>query len=90
MGFGLQPRTTTPLLTATQLQGMGVAMVTYPRMLSSAAVRGMLNAISAFKEGVYDDAPRPRPELQVNFAELSELMGLPALDAMEQRYQAGD
>jgi hypothetical protein len=50
----------------------------------------MLNAISAFKEGVYDDAPRPRPELQVNFAELSELMGLPALDAMEQRYQAGD
>jgi 2-methylisocitrate lyase-like PEP mutase family enzyme len=90
MGFGLQPRTTTPLLTATQLQGMGVAMVTYPRMLSSAAVRGMLNAIAAFKEGVYDDSPRPRPDLQVNFAELSELMGLPALDAMEQRYQAGD
>ena len=89
MGFGLQPRHTTPLLTATQLQKMGVAMVTYPRMLSSAAVRGMLNAVAAFKEGVYADEPRERPELQVNFSELSKLMGLPELDAMEQRYKAG-
>jgi 2-methylisocitrate lyase-like PEP mutase family enzyme len=90
MGFGLQPRATTPLLTAKQLQAMGVAMVTYPRMLTSAAVRGMLNAIAAFKEGVFKDQPEERPELQVNFAELSELMGLPELDAMEDRYTAGD
>jgi 2-methylisocitrate lyase-like PEP mutase family enzyme len=90
MGFGLQPRSTTPLLTAKQLQDMGVAMVTYPRMLTSAAVRGMLNALAAFKEGMFDDVPRPRPELQVDFAALSKLMGLPELDAMEQRYKAKD
>jgi len=88
MGFGLQPRTTTPLLTARQLQGMGVAMVTYPRMLSSAAVRGMLNAMAAFRDGMFAERPIEHPELQVNFAELSELMGLPELDAMEQRYKA--
>jgi 2-methylisocitrate lyase-like PEP mutase family enzyme len=88
MGFGLQPRSTTPLLTAKQLQDMGVAMVTYPRMLSSAAVRGMLNAIAAFKEGMFAETPVERRELQVNFTELSALMGLPELDAMEESYKA--
>lgn len=90
MGFGLQPRSTTPLLTAKQLQGMGVAMVTYPRMLSAASVRGMLNAISAFKDGMFKESPEEHPELQVNFAELSALMGLPELDAMEQRYTVSE
>jgi len=88
MGFGLQPRSTTPLLTAKQLQEMGVAMVTYPRMLSSAAVRGMLTAITAFKDGVFAETPVERRELQVNFTELSALMGLSELDAMEERYKA--
>ena len=88
MGFGLQPRSTTPLLTAKQLQDMGVAMVTYPRMLTSAAVHGMLTALAAFKEGAFAEAPVARPELQVNFQQLSELMGLPALDAMEEKYTA--
>lgn len=87
MGFGLQPRSTTPLLTARQLQEMGVAMVTYPRMLTSAAVRGMLNAIAAFKDSMFAEAPVERRDLQVDFTELSALMGLPELDAMEQRYK---
>lgn len=86
MGFGLQPRHTTPLATAKQLHAMGVAMVTYPRMLTSAAVRGMLNAVAAFKEGMYADAPVERRDLQVDFDELGELMGLPELDAMEEKY----
>jgi hypothetical protein len=51
-------------------------------------VRGMLNAMAAFKDGMFAETPIERPELQVNFAELSELMGLPELDAMEQRYKA--
>lgn len=88
MGFGLQPRHTTPLLTAKQLQKMGVAMVTYPRMLTSASVRGMLDALAAFKEGMFADQPVERRDLQVDFDDLSELMGLPELDAMEQRYTA--
>lgn len=76
------------MLTAKQLQDMGVAMVTYPRMLSSAAVRGMLNAIAAFREGMFAETPVERRDLQVDFSELSALMGLPALDAMEARYEA--
>ncbi len=90
MGFGLQARSTTPLLTAKQLQGMGVAMVTYPRMLSSAAVHGMLTAMRAFKDGAYADAPVERPDLQVDFAQLSALMGLTELDALESKYDPGD
>jgi 2-methylisocitrate lyase-like PEP mutase family enzyme len=90
MGFGLQARSTTPLLTAKQLQGMGVAMVTYPRMLSSAAVHGMITAMKAFKDGAYADTPVERPELQVDFAQLSALMGLTELDAMETKYEASD
>jgi len=90
MGFGLQARSTTPLLTAKQLQGMGVAMVTYPRMLSSAAVHGMLTAMQAFKDGAYADAPVERPDLQVDFAQLSALMGLTELDAMETKYETSD
>jgi len=88
MGFGLQPRTTTPLLTAKQLQDMGVAMVTYPRMLTSAAVRGMQNALDAFRKGMFNETPVERPDLQVDFAELSALMGLRELDAMEEEYTA--
>lgn len=90
MGFGLQARSTTPLLTAKQLQGMGVAMVTYPRMLSSAAVHGMLTAMQAFKDGAYADAPVERPDLQVDFTQLSALMGLTELDAMESKYETSD
>lgn len=90
MGFGLQARSTTPLLTAKQLQGMGVAMVTYPRMLSSAAVHGMMTAMKAFKDGAYADTPVERPDLQVDFAQLSALMGLTELDAMETKYEASD
>jgi len=88
MGFGLQPRTTTPLLTAKQLQDMGVAMVTYPRMLTSAAVRGMQNALDAFRKSMFNEKPVERPDLQVDFAELSALMGLRELDAMEEKYTA--
>lgn len=90
MGFGLQARSTTPLLTAKQLQGMGVAMVTYPRMLSSAAVHGMMTAMQAFKDGAYADTPVERPDLQVDFAQLSALMGLTELDAMESKYETSD
>ena len=90
MGFGLQARSTTPLLTAKQLQGMGVAMVTYPRMLSSAAVHGMMTAMKAFKDGAYADTPVERPDLQVDFAQLSDLMGLTELDAMETKYETSD
>src|SRR5215470_17153462 len=86
MGFGLIERGTTPLLTPKQLEALGVATVSYARMLTSAALRGMMNALEAFAPTVGADAPTQRPDLLVPFGELNELMGLDELDALEARW----
>jgi 2-methylisocitrate lyase-like PEP mutase family enzyme len=88
MGFGLTERRTTPLLTPKQLQDLGVATVSYPRMLTSASLRGMMNAMDAFKSSnLKADKPAPRPELQVGFEELNELMGEEKLIELEEKYK---
>ncbi len=86
MGLGIRSRPTTPLLTPRQLRDMGVAGVTYPRLLSTAALRGMMNALSAFKESVENDETVDRPDLTVSFDELNELMGLGRLKELEERF----
>ena len=75
MGFGLIERGTTPLLTPKQLQDLGVRSVSYARMLSSAALRGMMNALEAFAPTIGADRPTFRPDLLVSFNELNDLMG---------------
>ena len=45
MGFGIRQRSTTPLLSAAQLQALGVAVVIYPRMLTACALQGMQNGL---------------------------------------------
>ena len=57
MGFGLIERGTTPLMTPKQLQDLGVRSVSYARMLSSAALRGMMNALEAFAPTIGADGP---------------------------------
>ena len=90
MGLGFLTRKTTPLLTPKQLQAMGVAQVSYPRMLSTAALKGMMNAMQVFKDEVLgQDRLTPRPDLVASFEELNEMMGLPFLDALEQKYAGG-
>ncbi len=76
MGFGLIERGTTPLVTPRRLQELGVATVSYARMLTSAALRGMMNALEAFAPTIKADKPTQRPDLMVPFGELNELMGL--------------
>ena len=49
MGMGMRSRKTTPLMTPKELEAMGVAVVSYPRMLSTAAMRGMIKAMEAFQ-----------------------------------------
>src|SRR5580698_7221439 len=44
MGFGIRQRPTTPLLSARQLEDLGVKAVSFPRMLTAAAIQGMKNA----------------------------------------------
>jgi 2-methylisocitrate lyase-like PEP mutase family enzyme len=86
MGFGLIERGTTPLVTPRRLQELGVATVSYARMLTSAALRGMMNALEAFKPTIAAEAPTPRPDLMVPFAELNDLMGLKTLEELEARW----
>ncbi len=86
MGLGLMERGTTPLLTPKQLQALGAATVSYARMLSTAALRGMMNALEAFAPTINADQPTFRPDLLVSFKELNELMGSKTLDAIEDKF----
>lgn len=87
MGLGIRSRPTTPLLSPRQLEDMGVAQISYPRLLSTAALKGMMNAMQVFKEEVVGrNNVVDRPDLLASFAEINELMGLDELEALEQQF----
>ena len=86
MGFGIRQRPTTPLLSARQLEDMGVKAVSYPRMLSAAAIQGMKNAIAVLQQSLEEGQVIDRPDLLVPFGELNELMGLPRIKEIESRF----
>lgn len=88
MGLGLLTRGTTPLIHPNELQEMGVAMVSYPRLISTGAVRGMMNAMDALGDMVKSGETVERPDLLVPFSELNALVGIDKLDALETRYAA--
>lgn len=90
MGLGMRPRKTTPLMSPQQLQDIGVAAVSYPRLLTTAALRGMMNALDVFQEEVVrNNRVVERTDLQVGFEELNDLMGMKILDEMERKYTGG-
>jgi 2-methylisocitrate lyase-like PEP mutase family enzyme len=90
MGLGMRPRKTTPLMSPQQLQDIGVAAVSYPRLLTTAALRGMMNALDVFqREVVGNNSVVERTDLQVGFEELNDLMGMKTLDDMERKYTGG-
>jgi 2-methylisocitrate lyase-like PEP mutase family enzyme len=86
MGFGIRQRPTTPLLSTRQLEDMGVKAVSYPRMLTAAAIQGMKNALQVFGQSVAEERVIDRPDLLVSFGELNELMGLKQLQALQQSF----
>lgn len=86
MGFGIRQRPTTPILSPPELQKMGVAAVVYPRILSSAAVCGMRKALEVLLESARTGEVYDRPDLTVDFKELTDLMGLPDMQALEKRF----
>ena len=87
MGLGMRKRKTTPLMSPKELQDLGVAGVSYPRLLSTAALRGMKNAMAVFQdEIVTQNKVIERPDLQVDFDELNDLMGMQELDRLEEKY----
>ena len=90
MGMGMRSRKTTPLMTPKELEAVGVAVVSYPRMLSTAALKGMMNALGVFKDEVMGkNRLVDRSDLQVSFEELNDLMGMAELDDMERRFMGG-
>jgi 2-methylisocitrate lyase-like PEP mutase family enzyme len=86
MGLGIRSRGTTPLISPQRLQEMGVAAVSYPRLLSTAAVRGMTNAMDAFQGMLGSGEEVDRPDLLVSFEEINKLVGYDTLTDMERRY----
>lgn len=88
MGFGIRQRPTTPLLSARQLEDMGVKAVSYPRLLSAAAIQGMRNALDVLGQSLAEGRVIDRPDLLVSFNELNELMGLPKVKQLEARFVA--
>ena len=90
MGFGIRARASTPLIGPKDLEAMGVAAVIYPRLLTSSALRGMMNAMDAFKEEVIGNNGTPnREDLMISFEELNEITGMSELDKLESRYSGG-
>ena len=87
MGLGIRARKTTPLIPPRELEKLGVAQISYPRLLSAASMRGMLNALEVFKsEVVGQNRNVDRPDLSVTFEELNDIMGVSVLDELERRY----
>jgi 2-methylisocitrate lyase-like PEP mutase family enzyme len=86
MGLGVRARPTTPLITPKKLQEVGVAVVEYSRLLSSSALRGMFNAVAALCETFNLDEAVDRPDLAVTFAEMSSLMDLEGIRALERTF----
>jgi len=90
MGLGMRTRKTTPLMTPKELEALGVAVVSYPRLLTTAALRGMMNAMAVFKEEVVGrHRVVDRTDLQVSFEEINDLMGMAELDELERRFTGG-
>jgi len=65
------------------LQQIGVTRVSFSRMLTGAAIKGMRNALHAFRENLDVDQPPERPDLVVGAEEISELMGYAFVNELE-------
>ena len=86
MGFGIRQRSTTPLLSAAQLQALGVAVVIYPRMLTACALKGMEQGLAYLRQSLDTGKVVERPEALVSFEELNAIMGLSHIEDLEHRF----
>jgi 2-methylisocitrate lyase-like PEP mutase family enzyme len=89
-GFGIRARPTTPLLCARELQDVGVAVASYPRLVTSAAIMGMRNALGVLKQSIEEGRVIKRSEFGVSFQEINDLMGLGTIHDLEQKFLTKD
>lgn len=85
MGFGIRPRPTTPLIPLPRLKELGVRRISLPRMLPAAAIRAMRDALSVMRGVMETGVPADRSDLLVGIDEIWNLMGFPAMQALEKR-----
>ena len=90
MGFGIRQRSTTPLLSATQLEELGVAVVIYPRLLTSCALAGMKMGMQLLGQSISSGKVVDRPDVALNFEELNEIMGMEHIQSLESRFLTKD
>jgi 2-methylisocitrate lyase-like PEP mutase family enzyme len=86
MGFGIRQRSTTPLLSARELQDLGVAVVIYPRLLTASALTGMKRGLELLGQSIASGKVVDRPDALVSFEELNDIMGMEEIESMEQRF----
>lgn len=86
MGFGIRSRPTTPLVSVRRLQEIGVARVSYARMLPAAAIMGMTRALELFRDSIETGAVHDRPDMLVGIEDITDLMGYPFIDQLEAEF----
>src|ERR1700694_472338 len=86
MGFGIRQRSTTPLLSAKQLQDLGVSVVIYPRLLTACALMGMKRGMELLQQSLESGKVVDRPDALVSFEELHDIMGMAEIENLEQRF----
>jgi 2-methylisocitrate lyase-like PEP mutase family enzyme len=90
MGFGIRQRSTTPLLSARELQDLGVAVVIYPRLLTACALQGMKTGLEHLQRSLDSGKVVDRPEALVSFEELHDIMGMHEIEELERRFLTPD
>lgn len=86
MGFGIRARPTTPLIPVKRLQEIGVARVSYARMLTSAAILGMTRGLEAFLADMEAGTANDRPDLAASIEDIASIMDYETIDALEQAF----
>ncbi len=86
MGFGIRQRSTTPLLSAAELEALGVSAVIYPRLLTACALQGMKNGLELLGQSLQSGKVVDRPDALVSFEELNAIMGMAQVQGLEERF----
>lgn len=86
MGFGIRSRPTTPLIPVRRLAEIGVARVSFSRLLTGAAIAGMKKALEQMMDSVKTGTAHDRPDLVAGMEEITDLMGYELVNALESEF----
>jgi 2-methylisocitrate lyase-like PEP mutase family enzyme len=73
-------------MSVSQLEAMGVARVSLPRMLPAAAIYGMRQALQLMRESIQTGITIDRPDVLVGVDEIMQLVGDDRVTELEQKF----